>query len=261
MYDLPDVTSATDSWWAGLARAFGREGVPGVPERLDREIAMDTLWRSPELLFSQTCGYPLTHAYQGCLRVIATPIYAADDCSGPDYCSLIFVREDDPAAALGDLRGRTVAVNNPDSQSGYSALRASVAPLAEDGAFFGRVVESGGHPNSLAMVQSGEADVCAADCVTFALLARHRPAAVEGLRVLDRSPRAPGLPYVTHGGAGDDLLARLRAGLAAAIRDPDLAAARETLLIAGAEVLPDHAYQRIIDIENKAQALGYAQVA
>ncbi len=60
--------------------------------------------------------------------------------------------------------------------------------------------------------------------------------------------------------ADDDRLARLRGALFAALEDPALASAREALLIAGAEVLPETAYQRIVDLEQRAEAHGYARV-
>jgi ABC-type phosphate/phosphonate transport system substrate-binding protein len=261
MYDLPEVAAANDALWHGLARALAREGVEDVPQELTRGVDLGQVWRDPNLLFGQTCGYPLTHAFKGALMVVATPVYDAPGCAGPEYCSRIVVRADDPAWELEDLRGRTAAITHATSQSGYSALRATVAHLADQGRFFGRVLESGGHPDSLAMVAAGVADVCATDCVTHALLARHRPEALEGLRVLARSPAAPGLPYVTRAAADDELVARLRGALSAALEDPGLASAREALLIAGAEVLPETAYQRIIDLEQEAEALGYAQIA
>ncbi len=261
MYDLPELVSATDTWWRGLARAFAGAGVPEVPSALTRDMDMDSLWRAPDLLFAQTCGYPLTHAFEGWLRVVATPIYASPDCAGPEYRSVIVVRADDPAKGLGDLRGRAAAVNNLASQSGYNALRAAVAPLAKAGCFFGPVLTSGGHAASLKLVQGGEADVCATDCVTYELLSRYRPQALAGLRVLDRTPTAPGLPYVTRETADDDLLARLRQGVFAALADPGLDSARTTLLIAGAEVLPEPAYQRVIELERRAEALDYPRLA
>ena len=193
MYDLPEVAAANDALWSGMARALAREGLDGAPGALTRGVDLDRLWRSPELLFSQTCGYPLTHAYKDAFRLVATPIYDAPGCDGTDYVSLIVVRVEDPARELSDLRGRAAAVTHTASQSGYSALRATVAHLAHQGRFFGKVVESGGHPNSLALVAAGEVDVCATDCVTHALLARHRPEALDGLRVLAHSP-APACP-------------------------------------------------------------------
>ena len=261
MYDLPDVTAATDAWWAGLARAMRREGIEDVPDGLRRDDDVKPTWRAPDLLFSQTCGYPLMHEFAGQLRVVATPHFDCPGCEGPRYCSLVIVRADDTASALDDLRGRVATANGPDSQSGYSALRGTIAPLARSGRFFSEVVISGGHANSLALVAEGKADVCAVDCVTHALLSRHRPGAVANLRVLGPSVDAPGLPYVTRASASDDLLQRLRAALFAALDDPGLAAVRETLLIAGAEVLPEGAYDRIIEIENDSKALGYARLA
>ena len=258
---MPEVAAANDALWAGMARALAREGLADVPAALTRGVDLGELWRSPELLFSQTCGYPLVNGFKDALELVATPVYDAPGCEGPDYVSMIVVRREDPARDLADLRGRVAAVTHTTSQSGYSALRASVAHLAHQGRFFGTVVESGGHPNSLAMVAAGAADVCATDCVTHALLARHRPEALDGLRVLARSPAAPGLPYVTRAGAGDDLVARLRAALFATFDDPGLAGAREALLLVGAEVLPLSAYQRIVDLEARAESLGYAEVA
>jgi len=261
MYDLPEVRAATDALWAGLAAALGRRGVADVPARLTRPDNLDALMRAPDLLFAQTCGYPLTHGLKGCLRVVATPLYDAPENEGANYRSLILVRADDPAAAPADLRGRVAAVNGTESQSGYSALRAVFAPHARAGRFFGRVVTSGAHANSLAMVADGVADVCATDSNLHALLTRHRPAALAGLRVLARAPLAPGLPYVTRATADDDILARLRDGLFEALAAPDLAEARAALLIAGAEILPDSAYQRILAIEREALDLGYDRVA
>jgi ABC-type phosphate/phosphonate transport system substrate-binding protein len=261
MYDLPEATAATDAWWSGLARALAREGVADVPANLARDRDTKAVWRSPDLLFSQTCGYPLTHDFAGQLRVVATPCYDAIGCNGSSYRSLIIVRAGDPATSLEDLRGRIAAVNSPDSQSGYSALRAAVAVVAGAKPFFSKVAISGGHANSLALVASGAADVCAIDCVTHAMLARYRPAAVANLRILGDTVAAPGLPYVTRADASDDLLKRLRAALGAALAEPKLAAARDDLLITGAEVLPEAAYDRIIEIEEDARGRGYACLA
>jgi ABC-type phosphate/phosphonate transport system substrate-binding protein len=179
---------------------------------------------------------------------VATPCYAAAGCAGADYCSLIVVRESDPAPALDALRGRIAANNSPESHSGWNVLRAMVAPLAEGGRFFGEVITTGSHARSLAAVTGGAADVAAIDAVNHALLARHRPQALAGTRVLQRSPRAPGLPYVAAAGTPPDTIERLRAGLFEALADPTLAACREALLIDGAVVLPLGAYDRILEM-------------
>jgi ABC-type phosphate/phosphonate transport system substrate-binding protein len=261
MYDLPEVAAATDAWWGGLARAFRREGLDDVPERLRRDGEPAEHWLAPDLLFGQTCGYPLIHALAGRVALVATPCYGAPGCAGPEYRSLVIVAADSPATELAALRGKTCAVNSADSQSGYSALRALVAPLSRDGRFFGRVVVSGGHRASLGLVASGAADVAAIDCVTHALLARHSPATLDGTRVLCETAAAPGLPYVTAILADEERLRRLRAGLRRAFVDPDLAAARDALLLADAEALSLAAYDRIAELKMAAAAHGYHDLA
>lgn len=261
MYDLPELRAATDALWLGMARGFRRAGIAKVPAVLERDLPYRETWQHPALLFAQTCGYPLTHALAGRVRVVATPCYRAEACEGPNYCSIVIVRADHPATDLAALRGARCVVNGPDSQSGYSALRALVAPLAENGRFFADVAVSGSHPASIDAVAAGKADIAAIDCVTHALVARYRPEALAGTRILARTAAAPGLPYITRGDADDDLLQRLRDGLIEVFADPDLAAARDALLLRDAVLLPADAYQRIIDLENDAIGRGYAEVA
>ena len=259
MYDFPEVRAATDAWWRGIAAALQDAGIDAVPEALTRDPDID-VWHSPELLLSQTCGYPLTHALAGVVELVATPGYSADGCSGVDYCSLIVVSDENPAAGLEDLRGAVCAYSRRYSHSGYNALRAAIAPLAGGSAFFSRAVESGGHPLSIELVATGQAQVCAVDCVTHALMAKYNPDALAGTRVMGATEQAPGLPYVTRAGADDDCIGRLRDALQSAFADPRLADARDTLLLTGMQVLGNGAYQRIDDMENAARASGYAEI-
>jgi len=261
MYDLPEARAATDAWWRGLAQAFGRAGLPQVPDHLTRGSGARRLWRARDLLFSQTCGYPLTHALAGRVRVIATPVYAAPECDGVRYRSLLFVRAEDTASDLAAVVGRVAAINAPDSHSGCNVLRVMVAPLAPGRRLFASVVVSGSHAASLALVRRGKADLCAVDCVTHALLVRYRPSAVAGLRLLARSPTAPGLPYVTAASTKPEGLARLRDGLTEALANLHLRPAREALLIGDARVLPERDYQSIVDFEEAAERLGCPPLA
>jgi ABC-type phosphate/phosphonate transport system substrate-binding protein len=112
----------------------------------------------------------------------------------------------------------------------------------------------------VALVGAGKADVCAVDCVTHALLARYRPSALAGTRVLTTTRSAPGLPYVTRAGVDADLLRRLRDGLHAAFADSQLADTREALLLSGVQVLDRDAYRCIDAMEHAARAAGYAEL-
>jgi ABC-type phosphate/phosphonate transport system substrate-binding protein len=260
MYDFPELASAHADWWAGLRRHFQAQGLDALPEHLAGRIDPIGQWNGPAPIFSQTCGYPLTHALADKVRLIATPRYAAAGCAGPTYVSWVIVRRDDPAQTFSDLRGRRPAFNGRDSQSGHNVLRLLAAQHARDGRFFGPAIESGAHRKSMAMVAAGQADLAAIDCVSFALIARVAPQEVAGLRVLCASAAAPSLPYVTAASADDATVARLRAGILAACADPNLAAVRRSLLIDGCEVLPRACYDVILDMERRAAACGYPQL-
>jgi ABC-type phosphate/phosphonate transport system substrate-binding protein len=260
MYDPPELRAAVDAWWEGLARAFRAEGIAGVPDGLDRTLALDALWGSPDLLFTQTCGYPLFGAWAGRMQYVATPRHATDGCDGPNYCSFIVVPAHATAERLEDLRGARSSVSARISHSGYNALRALFAPLATDGRFFGSVNVSGSHADSLAQLAAGEMDVAAIDCVSYALLSRCRPHVARRTRVVGRTASAPGLPYATHPEAPPDLVECLRAGLARAFADPKLAATRSALLLDGFDVLPAALYDCMFEAEADALRRRYLEL-
>ena len=261
MYDLPEVRDTTDAWWRGVAGHLEAAGVADVPAAQSRPASPVALWTDPRLLLAQTCGLPLTRELKGGVRLIATPCYAAPGCAGAFYRSQVIVPADSPARVVADLRGLICAVNGEGSQSGYNALRALLASLAEGGRFFSDVVISGSHAGSIALVQSGRADAAAIDAVTHALTARHAPDRLAGTRVLCATAPAPGLPYITALATPEDAVERLGAGLAAAHADPSLASLREALLIAGLTVLPLEAYDVIPRMARDAARVGYAVLA
>jgi ABC-type phosphate/phosphonate transport system substrate-binding protein len=260
MYDPVELHATVDAWWSGLASALRAEGVQNVPERLDRSRPLEALWGAPDLLLTQTCGYPLFGSWAGRLQYLATPRHTAPGCAGAGYCSWIVVAADSPARDIEDLRGARCSINARHSHSGYNVLRALVAPLARNGRFFASVACSGGHAESLAQVARGEADVATIDCVTHALLSRYRPQAVAATRIIGRTADAPGLPYATRIDAGPELVRRLRAGLHRAFADASLRPLREALLIGGLEVLAPEAYRGMAEMEIAATRQCYFEM-
>ena len=248
MYDLPERAAALKAWWAGLTRHWQAAGLRDVPESAAMPNDLYELWLAPDLFIAQTCGFPLTHVLRDRVALVATPVYAVDGCVGPTYHSVIVVRQDSDLRSLDDIAGKVAAINGYDSQSGWNALRHS---LIGKGAL-GRVIETGGHRRSMAAVRDGRADVAAIDCVTYANVEAVAPNEVAPLRVIARSASAPALPYVTRRDIAPSELEGLRAGLQAAIADPALAAVRSQLLIAGIEVLPLLAYDRMLEMEQEA---------
>ncbi len=260
MYDLAEVRTATDRLWRLLAAALRDAGVSGVPDVLSRDEPYPEFLLRGDLLLSQTCGYPLVHAFKDSLRPVATPCYAVPGCTGAEYSSVVLVRAASDHQALESLRGGVCAVNSPASQSGYNALRVMLAPLAGDGHFFSEVVVTGGHLASVEALASGRADVCAVDCVTHALFGRYRPSGLEGTRVLTYTPGCPGLPLVTRADLDDVQLRNIRAAIGEAFSDPAGAEARAALFIEDAAALEFEDYAVVLEMENRAAALGYVEI-
>lgn len=263
LVSLPMYTQRPDAlaaFWQGLRRHLEDVGFTDLPKALDVPDDLMAHWASPALLMSQTCGYPLMHGLQGKVRYVGTPAYSAPGCEGAFYRSVLVVRAEDPARALPDLRGRIAAYNSDDSQSGYNAFRATIAPHAQSGPFFARTFATGSHARSLRAVRDGEADVACLDCVSFALAARADPAAVQGVRVLDMTAAAPGLPVVTQAAATDEEVMRMRSAWSAALTDPELRHARTELLLAGFEVIDPAGYDVIPRMRRDAEARGYPRL-
>jgi len=248
MYDTPERAAAPKAWWAGLARHWHAAGLRDIPERADMPDDLCELWLAPDLFIAQTCGYPLTHRLKGRVTLVATPCYAADGCVGPSYLSMIVARQDSGLRSLEDVAGRVAAINGYDSQSGWNALRHSLIGKGAPA----RIMETGGHRKSIAAVREGRADFAAVDCVTYANLQAVAPREIAPLRVIARSASAPGLPYVTRRDISAADLQRLRDGLQAAVTDPALAETRAALLIAGIEIVPLQAYDRMLEMERAA---------
>ena len=261
MYDLPEIRDSTDRLWMAIADELRRDGLTDVPDVLERPRDHHDAWRPRGLLLSQSCGYPVAATLRSALRVVATPHYEVPGCEGHCYSSVVVVREPDRTAGLGALRGTVCAFNARDSQSGYNALRAMVAPIAGGAPFFARTLETGSHGASIEAVRGARADVCAVDCVTWALMARHRPSSLGGLAVLCRTESVAGLPFVTAGDASDAVVETLRCAIGRALSRPDLAEVRAALFVCGLSATTIDTYEPLLAMERAAAALRYPNLA
>ncbi len=196
MYNLtPELARTWETLLGTVVQALRGRGWSGSMDIVPVPDDLMAFWRADDLLLSQTCGYPLVTLLGEAVQTLAAPVFDLPGCHGVHYCSVIVVPENG-ARERESLRGSVAVINQQHSQSGMNLLRHTFAPLARAGRFFGRVDVSGGHLASMAMVQSGKADVAAIDCVTYALAERHAPQLVDGLRVLQYTASAPGLPLI-----------------------------------------------------------------
>ncbi|WP_174848410.1 phosphate/phosphite/phosphonate ABC transporter substrate-binding protein [Yersinia artesiana] len=243
-------------FWQLLLQQLRKHGVTAVPEQLCWPSDLLQHWRDPALFLSQTCGFPLVTLLQQQVQLVGAFSYQSPYCSGEYYRSLVVVRENEEGQQLSDFRHRVVAFNSTDSQSGYNALRALIAPLAINGKLFSRAVASGGHYRSIEMIQQRQADIAAIDCVSFALLQRDNPAAVAGLKIIAQTEAAPGLPLITSLTTSEKQLILIRQAITATVSSLEASSAKDQLLIRGFSTLPLSAYDVIKQMQEKALALG-----
>jgi ABC-type phosphate/phosphonate transport system substrate-binding protein len=260
MYDWPELQAANDALWSAIASRLAARGLVELPERLTRGADLDAVWTSPALLLAQTCGYPLVTRLKGRVQLVATPRYRAPGCAGPFRRSAIVVHADAPAQKLSELRGARCALNEHASDSGMNLLRAVVAPLAHGAPYFSEVSVTGSHLASAEAVAAGAADLAALDAVSLAHLRRLQPRLAQRLRVLEWTDQTPGLPLITAAGTQPAVLRALQDALVAVAEEPQLAWAREALLLDGFSPLPLRYYRLTEHLEEQARALGYPQL-
>jgi ABC-type phosphate/phosphonate transport system substrate-binding protein len=253
--------SAVADLWELLRHSLADAGLQRLPLDLSWPPDLHAHWLEPDLLLSQTCGYPFTDDLAGKVQLLGAFAYDAPQCSGIECRSVLVARAEHGHFGLAGFRGLRAAFNAPNSQSGYNAFRAMVAPLATQGRFFASALETGTHVASVAAVREGRADLAAIDCVTYAALARYTPQATEGLCIIATTEAYPGLPLITAKGTSAAELALLQSALQALLASAEAAPTLQALNIVGFEVPEPGIYQRCVHMRESAQALGYPLLA
>jgi ABC-type phosphate/phosphonate transport system substrate-binding protein len=253
MYTAPEpIRLANERWISRILEHLGHSRLNAA------RLSLPELWLSPDLLLTQTCGYPLMTLLRDQVRIVGRPRYELPDATAGNHCSLILSRADDSRETLADFCGSRGVINSDDSNSGMNLLRQRLAPLQRDGQFFASVGISGAHRESLRWLRDGQADLAAIDSVTYAYLAQHAPEEVSGLRVVARSALSPTLPFITVATATDEQIEQLRRVMNQALRElPDVA---QTLGLPEVLSASESDYRVVLDYLREAEELGYGRL-
>ena len=139
-------------------------------------------------------------------------------------------------------------------------FRVTIAPITGGRMFFRATVVTGSHQASVIAVAEGAADLASIDSVTLALLRRGQPELIERVAIVAKSPLSPCLPFIASASLSAATIKAVREALFAALADPDLAETRATLGLVGARIVTPADYDRVIETEREATAVGYAQL-
>lgn len=229
MYDRPETAAAHDRFWHAIRDQLGHG-----PAALTRGGDPWQHWQSPDLLLSQTCGYPYRARLHGHVTLVGTPDFGLEGCPPGHYRSLLVARHDDPRGDASAFAAAPFAYNEALSQSGWAAPQNMAAA---QGYAFANPVRTGGHLASAQAVAEGRADIAAIDAQTWRMIARYDAFAAD-LRVIACTPPSPALPYITATGNDPAPLLRALNAAIAALEDAD----RETLGLRAVLPLPAAAY-------------------
>jgi phosphonate transport system substrate-binding protein len=117
------------------------------------------------------CGYPYVLKHdrpEPGIDVLAAPVVKAPRYENrPIYFSDLIVREGSGFRRFEDLKGATLVYNEERSNSGYNMPRSFLIERGLTEGFFGKVLRSGSHEESIRMVASGEADASFVDSLVL----------------------------------------------------------------------------------------------
>jgi ABC-type phosphate/phosphonate transport system substrate-binding protein len=244
-----------------LCEDISAEGFANLPVELSfsRPPVPDAI--GEEVLFSQTCGYPLQTVYRGQFALLGAPTYDMPGCGAATHRAFIIVRKDSSYKTIEHLRASKFALNSRHSNSGMNLPRIMLARRGVTAPFFASVVETGSHTESIRRVATGELDAASIDCVTYAFFCEYRPERMRDLRVLDETPESPAIPFVTSIATPAAQIEALRAALLRLTNDPRRKPALNGLRIKTISSVDLTFYARIMAYEREAVDLGYAELA
>ena len=163
-------------------------------------------------------------------------------CSG----TYIIVPTGSPAQSLADLGGKTFAFTDPMSNSGrlqptYMLSQMGLTPES----FFGDIIYTYGHENSIRAVSEGLVDGAGVDSLVYDYALSRDPTLAERVRVIDRSGASGIPPVVVHPDLDADQKRALRDVLLSMHQEEAGRAALEEILIDRFVTIGDDAYRSV----------------
>jgi phosphonate transport system substrate-binding protein len=242
-----------------------------LAEKLGRPVAFvnqidweerDRLLDAGQIEMGWICGWPYVRKMRRQppnLELLVAPVPAGERYGGrPIYFSDVVVRRDSPYQTFADLRGAAWGYNEPGSQSGYNVARYHLARLGLTWEFFGRVVRTGAHQNSLRELLAGKLQATAIDSTVLETEFKRRPALREQVRIIDVMGPSPIPPWVVQTSLPPELRESLRDLLLNMHHEPAGRAALALGDLARFAAVTDADYDAIREMEKVAAHINLA---
>lgn len=199
----------------------------------------NALLESGEADFAFVCGGPYVSGHDSFgLELLVAPVVKGETV----YYSYLIVPRDSPARSLADLRGKSFAFTDPQSNSGKLVPTAMLARLGTTPEqFFASTTFTYGHDRSIQAVADRIVDGAAVDSLIWEYLAATQPQLTAKTRIIARSEPYGIPPVVTSPQLAPAMRARLQQALLTIHEDPQ-----------GAKILKGMNIERFVPIEDQA---------
>lgn len=207
------------------------------------------------------CGLPYVIKHdvpQATIDLLIAPVMKGDQYKDkPLYYSYVIVHKDSKFKHFSDLKNGNFVFNDEISNSGYNMPRSYLISIGETSGFFGKILRSGSHEESIRMVASGEADVSAVDSLVYEYDQVNNPAYIQDTRILKVLGPAGIPPVVVSTKLSLPLREEIRGILLSMNNDPDGRKILDKALVDRFTIVEDGNYDGIREMRRQALDSGY----
>lgn len=177
--------------------------------------------------------------------------------NAPVYYSYVIVHKNSKIRHFSYLNGKTFVYNDEISNSGYNMPRAYMIGKGWTKGFFGQVLRSGSHEESIRMVATGKADASAVDSLVYDYDKIYNPRFVSNTRILKVLGPVGIPPIVISTRTPARLRNRILTILVNMEKDPEGRRILDKALVKRFVVVPDSNYNGIRKMQKMARDSGY----
>ena len=207
------------------------------------------------------CGLPyvMKHdtAEPGIDLLVAPVMKDSKYKDSPIYYSYIIVNKDSKFKNFADLKGSRFVFNDEISNSGYNMPRAHLINMGETSGFFGEVIRSGSHEESIRMVALGKSDVSAVDSLVYDYDNLNNPEYIQHTRIIQTLGPAGIPPVVVSKKIELQLREKIRKILLGMHKTPDGKEILDRALINRFTLVDDSNYNSIREMKKQAVESGF----
>lgn len=203
-------------FYEAVSQYLSRNFQISVQIRQGCDDPLTDLLQQSELDIAFVCGLPFIqscHITPNQFQAIAAPVMQSNRYQNrPIYFSDVIVNANSSITKFEQLSGKCFCFNDPGSNSGYNLMRYRLSQGKCPLPFFGKVIQSGSHQQSIRWVVEQKADCAAIDSVVLEQELRQSPKLAQ-LRIIESIGPNPMPPIVAAHRLGQSFLAQLRSAL------------------------------------------------